>query len=213
MDNNINKNDSLEEYRAQQFQDQRQPAGQQPPGFRPPMRPTPPGSGPARPPMRHTPPGPGPARPPMGPTPPGPGPARPPMRPTPPGLGPVRPPMRPTPPSPGQVRPPSGQIPPGISAPRSAPPDFVPAGPFTEGGVGRAPAQFRERFRGDMRTRPRDFYRCMNSFTYIWLVNGNNFWFFPIFIDRQFVIGFRWRRNRWEFDRINLNRILFFACF
>jgi hypothetical protein len=97
--------------------------------------------------------------------------------------------------------------------PRTAPPNFTPAGPFMERGAGRQPEQFRERFRGEMRTRPRDFFGCINSFTYIWLVNGNNFWFFPIFIDRQFVIGFRWRRNRWEFDRINLNRIFFFSCF
>lgn len=175
MDNKVNKNDSMDRYRAQQFQDQRQQE-RQPSGMRPPSRPTQPGQQP------------------------GPGPLRLPVRPTPPAQGPVSPPS-------------SGQLPPGMSAPRSAPPDFVPAEPFTERGVGRAPAQFRERFRGDMRTRPRDFNRCLNSFTYLWLVNGNNFWFFPIFVDRQFVIGFRWRRNRWEFDRINLNRILFFVCY
>jgi hypothetical protein len=54
---------------------------------------------------------------------------------------------------------------------------------------------------------------CLNRFTFIWLVNGNSFWFYPTFVDRQFVTGFRWRRNRWEFDRINLRRILFHRCF
>lgn len=135
---------------------------------------------------------------------------RPPTRPSPtPGPG-QRPPTGPTP-GPGQ-RPPVGPTPPGLGQqPRTAPPDFTPQGPFMERGAGNQ--QYRERFRGDMRTRPRDFYGCLNSFTYLWLVNGNNFWFFPISIDRQFVIGFRWRRNRWEFDRINLNRIFFFSCF
>jgi len=183
LDNKINNNDALEGLRAQQNRDQRPPAGQMPPGFRPGPMPQP-----------------------------GPG-QRPPVRPTPPGPGPARPPFRPTPPGPGPAVPPSGPFPPGLQQPRSAPPDFIPSGPFSERGFGNQPAQSRERFRGDMRTRPRDFNRCMNSFTYLWLINGNNFWFYPVAIDRQFVIGFRWRRNRWEFDRINLNRILFYVCF
>jgi hypothetical protein len=55
--------------------------------------------------------------------------------------------------------------------------------------------------------------RCLFRFTYFWLFNGNDFWFYPTFVDGQFVHGFRWRRNRWEFDRINLRRIFFFRCF
>jgi hypothetical protein len=55
--------------------------------------------------------------------------------------------------------------------------------------------------------------RCLFRFTYIWLFNGNDFWFYPTFVDGQFVQGFRWRRNRWEFDRINLRRIFYFRCF
>lgn len=194
MDNKFNNSDSPVEFSSQQIREQRPQTGQTQPGLRPGQRPP---TGPT--------PGPG-QRPPIGPTP-GPG-QRPPIGPTP-GPG-QRPPTRPTP-GPGQ-RPPIGPTPGLGRQPGSAPPDFTPQGPFTERGAGNQ-QQFRERFRGDMRTRPRDFYGCLNSFTYLWLINGNNFWFFPISIDRQFVIGFRWRRNRWEFDRINLNRIFFFSCF
>ncbi len=54
---------------------------------------------------------------------------------------------------------------------------------------------------------------CLFRFTYIWLVNGDEFWFYPTSVGRDFVQGFRWRRNRWEFDRISLRRIFFFRCF
>jgi hypothetical protein len=63
-----------------------------------------------------------------------------------------------------------------------------------------------------MRRRPRNFRGCMNRFTFIWLTNGNNFWFYPVSIGRNTIEGFRWQRNRWEYDRININRILFHVC-
>jgi hypothetical protein len=102
--------------------------------------------------------------------------------------------------------------------PRTAPPNFIPEGPGMEGEPFGGPsrgAQYRggEPFRGGSRTNPREIRRCINRFTFIWLINGNSFWFYPTFVDRQFVFGFRWRRNRWEFDRINLRRIFFFRCF
>jgi hypothetical protein len=66
---------------------------------------------------------------------------------------------------------------------------------------------------GDLQSIQRGMRGCLFRFTYIWLINGNEFWFFPTFVDRDFVQGFRWRRNRWEFDRISLRRIFFFRCF
>ncbi len=112
------------------------------------------------------------------------------------------------------------EAPPGApgmgAAPRSAPPSFTPEGPPTDqralmggpGGPGGAPNAAGRGF-----VRPGDFRRCMFRFTYIWLFNGNNFWFYPTFVGRQFVEGFRWRRNRWEYDRINIQRIFFFRCY
>ena len=114
--------------------------------------------------------------------------------------------------------------------PRSAPPDFIPEAPRMDGrqmqesertgfGVNFGPG-------GPQRPggpggpgggmdfgRRREMRGCLFRFTYIWLFNGNEFWFYPTFVDNQFVMGFRWRRNRWEFERINLRRIFFFRCF
>jgi hypothetical protein len=126
------------------------------------------------------------------------------------------------------MRSPSNQPPqfPGMEAqPRSAPPNFIPEGPSMDRrqmdgpgmdrrGPGQGQVEFGAPYRGsDWQVRPREIRRCMNRFTYIWLVNGNAFWFYPTFVGGQFVQGFRWRRNRWEYERINLRRIFFFRCF
>jgi hypothetical protein len=111
--------------------------------------------------------------------------------------------------------------------PRSAPPNFVPEQPGRGQGPERGLGQERrgpmfgrpgipfvpEPTGGDFQGRMRGIRACVNRFTYIWLFNGSNFWFYPTFVDGRFVRGFRWRRNRWEFDRIAINRIIFFRCF
>lgn len=114
--------------------------------------------------------------------------------------------------------------------PRTAPPNFIPQPPGMEQGPGRGMGPERrgpgfgrpgrpfepepmpqtgEEFRG----RIRGIRGCVNRFTYIWLFNGENFWFYPTFVDNRFVRGFRWRRDRWVFDRIYINRIFFFRCY
>ena len=111
-------------------------------------------------------------------------------------------------PGPGQARP-------GVQPP-SAPPNFTPQLPRDEQQLLSGPSDFRGPFGGriiDFRRRPRDLRGCLNRFTYIWLLNGSNFWFYPVFIGRNTIEGFRWRRNRWDYDRININRILFHLCF
>lgn len=56
--------------------------------------------------------------------------------------------------------------------------------------------------------------RCFFRNTFIWLRNGNSFWFFPMIAFGNQIIGFRWRGTRgWVYDSINRNRILFFQCF
>ena len=102
--------------------------------------------------------------------------------------------------------------------PRSAPPNFIPEAPRQMGGPEERGRAGFGGFPGpgggmDERSKSREMRRCLFRFTYIWLFNGNEFWFFPTFVDGRFVQGFRWRRNRWEFDRINLRRIFFFRCF
>ena len=53
---------------------------------------------------------------------------------------------------------------------------------------------------------------CLFRFTYIWL-NRDSFWFFPTFVGRNSVAGFRWNRNRWVYFGIDLNRIQSFQCY
>lgn len=103
----------------------------------------------------------------------------------------------------------------GPGRPPSAPPTFTPQLPREEQQQLTGPSGFRGPFVGGINFRrvPRDFRGCMNRFTYIWLINGNNFWFYPVFVGRNTIEGFRWRRNRWEYDRIFTNRILFHLCF
>ena len=125
------------------------------------------------------------------------------------------------------------EVPPQITEmeapPPSAPPDFIPEPPAMQrgaapgmqrpgnpNGFGRTPGPFRPEAPGredEMQGRSRGLRGCINRFTYIWLFNGEGFWFYPTFVDGRFVRGFRWRRNRWVFDRIYIRRIFYFRCF
>ncbi|WP_226666061.1 hypothetical protein [Metabacillus litoralis] len=55
---------------------------------------------------------------------------------------------------------------------------------------------------------------CLYSFTYIRLNNGRSFWFYPTFVGRNSVAGYRWRRRqyRWEYFGIDLEQIRSFRC-
>ncbi|MGM0873386.1 MAG: transporter [Bacillota bacterium] len=55
---------------------------------------------------------------------------------------------------------------------------------------------------------------CLYRFTYIRLTNGRSFWFYPTFVGRNSIAGYRWRRNqyRWDYFGIDLDRIRSFSC-
>ncbi len=101
----------------------------------------------------------------------------------------------------------------GNQPPSSPPPNFTPEGPGMDAQPFTTGPDYRTQFRGGGFSQPGRLRRCLNQFTFIWLINGNNFWFYPVFIGRQYVEGFRWRNGRWIYDSINLRRILFFRCF
>ncbi|WP_395940861.1 transporter [Bacillus sp. FJAT-22090] len=54
---------------------------------------------------------------------------------------------------------------------------------------------------------------CLFRNTFIWLVNGSSFWFYPTFVGRRSVAGFRWTGRMWTFYGTDLNRISSFQCF
>ncbi|WP_100012329.1 hypothetical protein [Lentibacillus sediminis] len=53
---------------------------------------------------------------------------------------------------------------------------------------------------------------CLFRFTYIWL-RGDSFWFFPTFVGRNSIAGFRWRGFRWVYFGVDLNRVESFQCY
>jgi len=54
---------------------------------------------------------------------------------------------------------------------------------------------------------------CRFRNTYVWLNNGEAFWFFPTFVGRRSVAGFRWFGFFWSYFGIDTNRIRSFTCF
>jgi len=102
------------------------------------------------------------------------------------------------------------------------PPPFGPPGPPPGGGPGQQQsgpptspppsftpqqAQF-QTFAID----PGAIRGCLFRFTYIWL-RRDQFWFYPTFVGRNSIAGYRWRRNRWVYFGIDLNQIQSFQCF
>lgn len=60
---------------------------------------------------------------------------------------------------------------------------------------------------------PSSIRNCVGRYTYIWLSNGQEFWYFPIQIWGNSIAGFRWdRRFGWTYTGISLNRIDMFTC-
>jgi len=81
------------------------------------------------------------------------------------------------------------------SAPRFAPPAYIPQ---------QAP--------GLRAVDPGAISRCLYSNTYIWLNNRQDFWFFPTFIGRRSIAGYRWMHRHWVFMGFSLNMIDSFFC-
>nr|WP_028400412.1 hypothetical protein [Ectobacillus panaciterrae] len=61
---------------------------------------------------------------------------------------------------------------------------------------------------------PGGIRRCLYRYTYIWLRNGRHFWFYPVFVGRDSVAGYRWSpsRYRWVYTGFDLNTIDYFQC-
>lgn len=81
-------------------------------------------------------------------------------------------------------------------APNSPPPDFTPK---------QAPVQTFAVDSGAIRG-------CLFRFTYIWL-RRDAFWFFPVFVGRRSISGFRWVGFRWVYFGIDLRQIQSFQCY
>lgn len=88
------------------------------------------------------------------------------------------------------------QGPQSFQAPTSPPPQFIPqqsAMPFA--------------------VDPGAISGCLFRFTYVWLRDGQQFWFFPVFVGPSSVAGFRWGWGRWFYIGLDLRQITSFSCF
>jgi len=86
----------------------------------------------------------------------------------------------------------------GGGAPTSPPPSFTP----------------QESQASAFAVDPGGIRRCLYRYTYVWLNNGNSFWYFPTFVGRNSVAGWRWRRRwGWVYFGIDLRQIRSFQCF
>lgn len=59
---------------------------------------------------------------------------------------------------------------------------------------------------------PGSIRNCRFRYTYIWLRNGNQFWFYPTFVGRTSVSGFRWTGRTWVYAGYSLRSIESFTC-
>ncbi|WP_084040839.1 hypothetical protein [Gracilibacillus boraciitolerans] len=107
--------------------------------------------------------------------------------------------------TPGQGGPPIGP-PPGQGQqsgppPTSPPPQFVPQQASQSGSGAQLFAVDPGSIRG-----------CLFRFTYIWLNRFNAFWFYPTYVGRRSVAGYRWTGFNWVYFGIDLDRIQSFTC-
>ncbi|MGG3738792.1 transporter [Aeribacillus pallidus] len=60
---------------------------------------------------------------------------------------------------------------------------------------------------------PGAFYGCLNKYTYVTLTNRRSFWFYPTYIGRTSVAGWRWYGSYWGYYGMDTRRIRSFQCF
>ena len=53
---------------------------------------------------------------------------------------------------------------------------------------------------------------CVNQYTYVWLRNGESFWFYPVSVQSFGVSGFRWSGFSWVFYGFDPRLIDAVAC-
>jgi hypothetical protein len=54
---------------------------------------------------------------------------------------------------------------------------------------------------------------CLDQYTFIWLNNGDSFWFYLTFVGRTSILGYRFFGGRWNPYTVNLREIISFSCY
>ena len=95
------------------------------------------------------------------------------------------------------------------------PPPFAPpgqgpsAGPPTSPPPSFVPQEQVEAYAVD----PGGIARCIFRYTYVWLRGFEQFWYYPTFVGRNSVSGYRWTGFRWVYFGIDLRQIQSFTCY
>nr|WP_229666759.1 hypothetical protein [Paraliobacillus quinghaiensis] len=108
----------------------------------------------------------------------------------------------------GTMQPPSGF--PGSPPPFAPPGQGQEAGPPSSPPPNYVPAQTQQAqtFAVD----PGSIRGCLFRFTYVWMRGFQQFWFYPIFVGRNSVSGYRWNGFRWVYFGTSLRQIQSFTC-
>lgn len=101
----------------------------------------------------------------------------------------------------GGFQPPTAP-PPGHHAPEEGPPTLPPPSVV--------PQQTHQA--GAYAVDPGSMISCLHRYTYVWLRGREQFWFYPTFIGRNSVSGYRWTGHRWVNYGISLRQIQSFTC-
>lgn len=98
----------------------------------------------------------------------------------------------------------------------SGPPPFTPPGQgVTNGPPTGPPPSFtptQSQQVGLLAVDPGAISGCLYQFTYVWLNSGRQFWFYPVFVGRRSVAGYRWTGFGWVYFGIDLRSIQSFQC-
>ncbi|MEY9091648.1 transporter [Paenibacillus sp. RC84] len=103
-----------------------------------------------------------------------------------------------------------GQQGPGMPPP-PGPPGFPGGGPGQQAPTA-PPPQFEPQVT-PFAVDPGGIVGCLFRNTFVWLNDGSRFWYFPTFVGRTSVAGFRWTGFSWVYFGIDLRRISSYTCF
>jgi hypothetical protein len=103
------------------------------------------------------------------------------------------------------------QMPPPPGPPGShQPSDYPHVGPPTSPPPSIVPQQTHQA--GAYAVDPGSMVRCLHRYTYVWQRGFEQFWFYPTFIGRHSVSGYRWTGHRWVNYGVSLRQIQSFTC-
>jgi hypothetical protein len=112
-------------------------------------------------------------------------------------------------------RPPFGPMPGQMPGSPGFPPFSPPgqgqeAGPPTTPPPSYIPSQTQQM--GTFAVDPGSIRGCLFRFTYVWLRNGQQFWYYPTFVGRRSISGYRWNGFMWMYFGVSLQQIQSFTC-